>query len=82
MAQIRQVTHRRRNRWVNSTALEILCDRHDRQNTAVTFIGMPNLDKQFSRFPQIERILKINDLHTITNDVVEAARRTLVIRTT
>lgn len=30
---------------------------------------------------QIERILKINDLHTVTSDVVEAARSTLVIGT-
>lgn len=132
---------------LNATALEILRDRHDRQNTAVIFIGMPGLDKQFSRypqlysrlgfahqyrplgheelvfvlhrqwtrlgqkfnpddftntqaaatieritrgnfrllerlFPQIERILRINDLHVITNDVIEAARSTLVIGTT
>ncbi|TNU73952.1 ATP-binding protein, partial [Miniimonas arenae] len=30
-------------------------------------------------FVQIERILKINELHLITNDVIEAARSTLVI---
>ncbi|WP_149203528.1 AAA family ATPase [Actinotalea subterranea] len=33
-------------------------------------------------FPQIERVLKINELQTITNDVVEAAASTLVIGTT
>jgi len=33
-------------------------------------------------FVQIARILKINDLSAITDDVVEAARRTLVIGTT
>ena len=33
-------------------------------------------------FPQIERVLKINELHTITNDVVEAAQSTLVIGVT
>jgi DNA transposition AAA+ family ATPase len=33
-------------------------------------------------FPQIERVLKINDLDVITNDVVEAARSTLVIGAT
>lgn len=32
-------------------------------------------------FPQIQRVLKINDLTTITNDVVEAAASTLVIGT-
>lgn len=30
-------------------------------------------------FPQIERVLKINELDTITNDVIEAAASTLVI---
>jgi len=30
-------------------------------------------------FPQIERVLKINELDTITNDVIEAAQSTLVI---
>ena len=33
-------------------------------------------------FPQIERVLKINELNVITNDVIEAARSTLVIGTT
>ena len=33
-------------------------------------------------FPQIERVLKINELDTITNDVIEAAASTLVIGTT
>ena len=33
-------------------------------------------------FPQIERVLKINKLDTITNDVIEAAASTLVIGTT
>lgn len=32
--------------------------------------------------PQIQRVLKINELYVITNDVVEAARSTLVIGTT
>ena len=32
--------------------------------------------------PQIQRVLKINELDVITNDVVEAARSTLVIGTT
>jgi len=30
-------------------------------------------------FIQIDRVMKINDLHTLTDDVVEAARSTLVI---
>ena len=30
-------------------------------------------------FPQIERVLRINELDTITNDVIEAAQSTLVI---
>ena len=30
-------------------------------------------------FPQIERVMKINDLNVITNDVIEAAQSTLVI---
>jgi len=33
-------------------------------------------------FPLIERVLKINDLDTITTDVSEAARSTLIIGTT
>lgn len=33
-------------------------------------------------FPQIQRILKINELDTITNDVIEAAQSTLVIGVT
>ncbi len=30
-------------------------------------------------FTQIERVMKINELSTITDDVIEAARSTLVI---
>ena len=33
-------------------------------------------------FPQIQRVLKINELDTITNDVIEAAQSTLVIGVT
>ena len=32
--------------------------------------------------PQIQRVLKINELDTITNDVIEAAQSTLVIGVT
>ncbi|GAA4395008.1 AAA family ATPase [Brevibacterium sp. NPDC049920] len=125
-------------------ALEYLRDSYDRTNTALILIGMPGIEKQFSRyaqlysrvgfaheyrplaedelrfvlerrwrklgqtldpddftdaqalaavaritrgnfrlvdrlFTQMERIMKINDLNTITDDVVEAARSTLVI---
>jgi DNA transposition AAA+ family ATPase len=129
---------------LSATALELLRDRYDRNNIALILIGMPGIEKQFSRYPQlysrvgfaheyrplgkeelnfvlqrrwqklghaldpedftdaqaiaaiaritrgnfrlvdrlftqIERIMKINELGTITDDVVEAARSTLVI---
>jgi len=131
---------------LNPTGLEVLRDRYDRDNIALILIGMPGIEKQFSRFPQlysrvgfahdyrplsleeltfvlqhqwrrlgldldtddftdsqadaaiaritrgnfrlidrlftqVERVMKINDLKTLTNDVVEAARSTLVIGT-
>ncbi len=31
------------------------------------------------RLPSFSRVVKINELHTVTNDVVEAARSALVI---
>lgn len=126
------------------SALEYLRDQHDRTNMGLILIGMPGIEKQFSRYPQLysrvgfaheyrplaeeelrfvlerrwrklgqaldpddftdaqalaaiarithgnfrlvdrlftqmERVMKINELHTITDDVVEAARSTLVI---
>lgn len=129
---------------LNSTALEVLRDRYDRNNIALVLIGMPGIEKQFSRYPQLysrvgfaheyrplakeelhfvlqrrwrtlgqaldledftdaqavaaiaritrgnfrlidrlftqmQRVMKINELSTITDDVVEAARSTLVI---
>lgn len=126
------------------SALEYLRDRFDRTNIALILIGMPGIEKQFSRYPQLysrvgfaheyrplaeeelrfilerrwrkrgftldpndftdaqavaaiaritrgnfrlvdrlftqmDRIMRINELQTITDDVVEAARSTLVI---
>jgi DNA transposition AAA+ family ATPase len=129
---------------LSATALELLRDRYDRDNTALVLIGMPGVEKWFSRYPQlysrigfaheyrplaqeelhfvldrrwhklgqtldpddftdaqaaaataritrgnfrlidrlftqVERVMKINELTTITDDVIEAARSTLVI---
>ena len=129
---------------LNPTALEMMRDRFDRTNIALILIGMPGMERKFSRFPQLysrvgfaheyrplaeeelvfvlerrwralgqdlntedftdaqaiaaiaritrgnfrlvdrlftqmQRIMKINELTTITDDVVEAARSTLVI---
>ena len=126
------------------SAIEYLRDCYDRTNTGLILIGMPGIEKRFSRYPQLysrvgfaheyrplaeeelrfvlerrwhklgqtldpddytdaqaiaaiaritrgnfrlvdrlfsqmERIMKINELHTITDDVVEAARSTLVV---
>jgi DNA transposition AAA+ family ATPase len=49
---------------------------------AITRITRGNFRLLERLFPQIERVLKINELHTITNDVVEAAQSTLVIGVT
>lgn len=46
---------------------------------AITRITRGNFRLVHRLFVQIERILKINELHLITNDVIEAARSTLVI---
>lgn len=129
---------------LSAGGLELLRDRYDRDNIALILIGMPGIEKQFSRyaqfysrvgfahgyrplgtdelrfvlerqwrklgqelnlddftdaqavaaitritrgnfrllerlFTQIRRIMKINELQTVTNDVVEAAASTLVI---
>lgn len=129
---------------LNAVAVEYLRDFHDRTQIAMILIGMPGMEKQFSRYPQlysrigfaheykalghdeivfvlerwwkklglrlnmddftdaqavgailrltrgnfrliirlfaqIERVMKINELTTITDEVVEAARSTLVI---
>ena len=131
---------------LSAITLEVLRDQHDRTQRAIILIGMPGLDKRFSRYPQlysrlgfahqyrpltneellfvltrqwkrlgheldpddftdaqavaavqritrgnfrllerllpqIQRVLKINDLTTITNDVIEAAASTLIIGT-
>ncbi len=132
---------------LSANAIEHLRDQFDRGTHGVLFIGMPGIEKTFSRYPQlysrigfahhyrpltgeeltfvltrhwrklgtdldsddftdaqavaavaritsgnfrllqrlfaqIQRIMKINDLHTITADVVETARSTLVIGAT
>ncbi|MEU7766142.1 AAA family ATPase [Nocardia sp. NPDC049190] len=132
---------------LTGTAIEHLRDQYDRGDHGLLFIGMPGIEKTFSRYPQlysrvgfahhyrpltgeeltfvltrhwrklgldldpddftdaqavaavaritsgnfrllqrlfarIHRIMKINELHTITADVVETARSTLVIGTT
>lgn len=129
---------------LNAVAVEHLRDFHDRTQIAMILIGMPGMEKQFSRYPQlysrigfaheykalgqdeivfvlqrwwmklgltlnmddftdaqavgailrvtrgnfrliirlfaqIERVMKINELTTITDEVVDAARSTLVI---
>ncbi|WP_228567119.1 AAA family ATPase [Nocardia sp. SYP-A9097] len=132
---------------LSATGIEHLRDRYDRGEHGLLFIGMPGIEKTFSRYPQlysrvgfahhyrpltgeeltfvltrhwhklgleldpgdftdaqavaavaritggnfrllqrlfaqIHRIMKINELHTITADVVETARSTLVIGAT
>ena len=50
--------------------------------TAIARITGGNFRLLHRLFVQIERVLRINDLNVITNDVVEAARSTLVIGAT
>jgi hypothetical protein len=38
---------------LNATALELMRDRYDRTNVALILIGMPGIEKQFSRYPQL-----------------------------
>ncbi|MEV0033548.1 AAA family ATPase [Nocardia sp. NPDC050793] len=129
---------------LSANAIEHLRDRYDRGDHGLLFIGMPGIEKTFSRYPQlysrvgfahhyrplsggeltfvlsrhwhklgleldpddftdaqavaavaritggnfrllqrlfaqIHRVMKINELHTVTADVVETARSTLVI---
>src|SRR5699024_3281809 len=52
----------------------------DAQALAAITLDTPGNFRLVDRlFTQMERIMKINELHTITDDVVEAARSTLVI---
>ncbi|MFZ0667089.1 MAG: AAA family ATPase, partial [Acidimicrobiales bacterium] len=37
---------------LKATGLELLRDRYDRDNIALILIGMPGIEKQFSRYPQ------------------------------
>jgi DNA transposition AAA+ family ATPase len=129
---------------MSATAIEHLRDQYDRGDQGLLFIGMPGIEKTFSRYPQldsrvgfahhyrpltgeeltfvltrhwhklgleldpndftdaqavaritggnfrlpqrlfaqIDRIMKINELHTTTADVDELARSTLVIGAT
>ncbi|MBY8855360.1 ATP-binding protein [Nocardia sp. CA2R105] len=119
---------------LTANAVEHLRDQYGCGDHGLLFIGMPGIEKTFSRYPQlysrvgfahhyrpltgeeltldldpddftdaravaariiggnfrllqrlfaqIHRIMKINELHTITADVVETARSTLVIGTT
>lgn len=50
--------------------------------TAIARITGGNFRLLHRLFVQIERVLRINDLTAITNDVVDAARSTLVIGAT
>ncbi|MFI6219961.1 AAA family ATPase [Nocardia salmonicida] len=132
---------------LSATAIELLRDQYDRGDHGLLFIGMPGIEKTFSRYPQlysrvgfahhyrpltgeeltfvltrhwhklgleldsddftdaqavaavaritggnfrllqrlfaqVHRVMKINELHTVTADVVETARSTLVIGAT
>ncbi|MFE3054806.1 AAA family ATPase [Nocardia sp. NPDC059239] len=107
---------------LSATAIELLRDQYDRGHHGLLFIGMPGIEKTFSRYPQLysrvgfahhyrpltgeeltfvltrhwhklgleldaddftdAQAVEINELHTITADVVETARSTLVIGAT
>lgn len=52
---------------------------HRRRSASVARINGGNFRLLQRLFAQIHRVMKINELHTVTADVVETARSTLVI---